>query len=105
MFLALGFLLMAIGGALIYYLANFELPMFIITAMITGLTIFFIFFNYTGYRDFFLIAIGTTIYGLLNILGKGIQIIDISLISMSIPAIVFLCIMMIQMVNRDLKFD
>lgn len=104
MFLALGFLLMATGGAFIYYLSNFEPNLFSVTSLITGSTIILLILNFKSLKDFIFVALGSSVYGLLNILGRGLQDSDISIISMSLPALVFLIILIFTLQNRAIVF-
>jgi hypothetical protein len=95
---------MAAGGAFIYYLSNFEAILFGVTSLITGSTIILLILNFKSLKDFIFVALGSSVYGLLNILGGGLQDSDISIISMSLPSLVFLIILIFTLQKRAIVF-
>lgn len=101
MFLALGALLLAIGGALYYYLNHFEVVIFIITALITSATVLFILINYRGTRDFLYLSAGLTMYALINMMGQGFQEADPTIVSMSVPASLFMLLLITGLLRKD----
>jgi len=103
-FLSAGFLLMAIGGAFIYYLFDFEAAPFVLSAIITGGTIIIIILTYRGFRDFILITLGAVTYAFLNITGKAITNDDISVLSMAVPALVFTVIVALNILGKEVTF-
>jgi hypothetical protein len=104
MFLSLGFLLMAIGGAFVYYISNFELVFFIYSTLITGTTIILLILNFKSLKDFVFLTLGISIYALINILGEAIQQESVSLVSMTLPSLLFLILLTISLFNKDLVF-
>lgn len=104
MFLSLGFLIMAIGGAFIHYLFYFEMMFFVFSSIITGITILFIIINYRSLKDFILITLGVSVYAFLNILGHAIEEVNLSLMSMSAPALLFIIILIVSLWNKDIGF-
>ncbi len=104
MFLSLGLLVMAIMGAFIYYMLNFEVVIFAISALVTGSTIIFIILNYRSFKDFIMITQGALIYALLNITGKALQSGDLSLLSMSVPVLLFVMIIAINLIGKEIIF-
>lgn len=104
-FLALGFLLMAIGGAFYFYLRAFVLPMFLFTTLLTMATIVFIIVSYRGPANFIFLSCGVTLYGLINIMGQGFQDGNHTLISMAVPATLFLLVFVAGNLGRKIRFD
>lgn len=102
--LALGCLIMAIGGAFAYYLINFEAAMFIMSACITGLTIILIILTYEKLQDFILLTCGLTIYALINLMGDAFQTMDIPSMILEIPAFIFLLILTIGILRKNMTF-
>ncbi len=103
MFLALGALLLAIAGALYYYLNHFEVAIFVITALITAATILFILINYRGTWDFIFLSAGLTMYALINIMGQGFQEADATVVSMSVPASLFMLLLISGLLRKGHK--
>lgn len=104
LFLSLGLLLMAIGSAFVYYLLNFEPLIFIISTIITGITIILLITHYRSTKDFIFLTLGIVIYTLLNILGNEIQEKNIAMISLALPALVFILILTISLLNKEIVF-
>lgn len=102
-FLALGALLMAIGGAFYYYISHFEPAIFIFTAVFTAGTCFFILINYRGIKDLIFISLGVTVYGLINIMGQGFQEENPTLVSMTLPATLFMLALVIFLIRKDVR--
>jgi hypothetical protein len=103
-FVSLGALMISIGGAFVYYLLHFEVLIFIFTTIITGATIIFLILNYRSLKHFIFVANGISLYALINILGEGLQDMNISLITMSAPAFIFIFILTITLLNKDVVF-
>lgn len=103
-FLSLGFLLMAIGGAFMFYMQNFDVGFFSGSALILGATIILIILNYRSLQNFILLSLGAMIYGLLNLLGDALQNGNASDIAMAVPTLLFAIILVASLVKRDLVF-
>lgn len=103
-FVSLGMLMISIGGAFIYYLLHFEVFIFIFSTIITGTTIIFLILNYHSLKHLIFFTNGICLYALLNILGAGLQEMNISIISMSAPAFIFIFILTITLLNKDVVF-
>lgn len=104
LFTALGFLLISIGGAFVFYLEEFEPAMFTMSAVITGLTIIFIILNYTKLQDLVQMTAGLGIYAMLNILGDALESGNSSVITMTVPTLLFLIVMVIAISGREMFF-
>ncbi|MFC2089517.1 hypothetical protein ACFLT1_01980 [Bacteroidota bacterium] len=104
LFLALGFLIIAVGSAFIYYFINFDVPLFTITTLISGSTIVILILIYKNLDQLLFFTNGVALYGLMNILGYALQEMNISLISMSLPAFFFILIITINLVNKNVVF-
>jgi len=103
LFLALGALLMAIGGAFFYYISHFDPAIFIFTAVFTAGTCFFILINYSGLKDLVFISMGATVYGLINIMGQGFQSENATVVSMSVPATLFMLALAYFLTRKDVR--
>ena len=104
LFIALGFLLLSIGGAFLFYLREFEPAMFVLSSVITGLTIIVIILNYKRMQDFIYLAFGSSIYALINILGDALTGHAFTSIIMSIPALLFLSLGLFLIATREITF-
>ncbi len=104
LFLSLGFLITSVGSAFIYYLGNFDVPMFIITTLISGATVIIMILIYQTLDQLLFFTNGIAIYGLLNIMGRALQEMDISLITMSVPVFLFIFIITINLLNKNVVF-
>lgn len=104
LFFSLGFLFMSIGGAFVYYLVHPYLPIFILSTLISGSTIIFLIMNYNSLKDFIFLTLGISIYALINITGNALIDMNFTLITMSVPALIFLCILASSMLNKDIVF-
>lgn len=104
-FLALGSLLMAIGAAFYFYLTHFDFALFLFTALFTGATIFFILMSYRGLKDLIFLTTGVTLYGLINVMGQGFQFGNQTLVSMSVPATVFMLVLIIRLLSKEIRFN
>ncbi len=104
LYLSLGCLVMAVGSAFAYYFMNFETTLFIMTASITGLTVILIIINYQKLQDFILMTMGVAGYALLNLLGDSLQAKDISSLILEIPALLFLLILTIGILRKNMTF-
>ncbi len=102
--LALGCLIMAIGGAFAHYLLNFEISMFIISACITGFTVILIILTYEKLQDFILMTLGLVSYSLLNLLGDAFQANDIPSMILEIPAFIFVLILIFGILGKGMTF-
>ena len=102
--LSLGCLVMSIGGAFAYYLLNFEIAMFTITVCIFGLTVILIILNYQKLQDFIFLTLGITEYSLLNLMGDAFQNNDIPSLILEIPAFLFLLILIIGILRKNISF-
>ncbi|MDA3821754.1 MAG: hypothetical protein PF450_03955 [Bacteroidales bacterium] len=103
-FVSLGALMISSGNAFVYYLLHFEVLIFIFITILTGATIIFLILNYRSLKHFIFVANGISLYALLNILGEGLQEMNISLISMSAPAFIFIFILTITLLDKDVVF-
>lgn len=102
-FLALGSLLMAIGGAFYFYITHFETALVIFTAVFTGATIFFIFISYRGFKDFIFLTAGLVLYGLINVMGQGFQEGNQTLVSMALPATLFILVLIVGLLRKEIR--
>ena len=104
LFLSLGFLLIAIGGAFVYYMVNFDLPVFIMTAVISALTILVIILNYKGIKNFLYLTVGLTCYTLINVTGDYLQDQNIRMLIYVVPALFFLMILLVGIPGKEMVF-
>ncbi|MCF8227065.1 MAG: hypothetical protein K9J30_14400 [Bacteroidales bacterium] len=102
--LALGFLVISIGGAFFHYLDNFELIIFAFSSLVTCITIIAIIVTYESLKDFIYLTLGISVYALINITGELIQPLNYAMISMAGPALLFLVVLTVSVLKKDVVF-
>jgi len=68
-----GLLLIAIIGALVWYLVHFDPAMVVMGAVITAITLLLVVIQRPGGRDMLYLLTGIILYGTINVAGEAIQ--------------------------------
>ena len=72
-FFSAGLLLIAITGALVYYLIHFDAAMAVLGSIISFVTLLVIIWNYKSPTDLFYLSTGIILYGSVNVGGEALQ--------------------------------
>ncbi|MFX1521687.1 MAG: hypothetical protein ACFFCD_17410 [Promethearchaeota archaeon] len=104
-YFATGILIIAIIGADIFYIINFNLILLILGIIITISAAILAIKNYEEKRDFYYFTMGTIIYAALNVIGNTLQKGDFASFAYQLISFIFAMILVLLSFKSELKFE
>jgi len=103
-FFAMGMMLIAILGALIFYIINFDFAFILMAIIISSSGLFLVAKNYEQARDFGVLTLGIIFYSQLNIIGNTL-IMDINTFIYTLMAFLPTCALIFVIFLKELKIE
>ena len=104
-YFATGMLIIAIVGAVLFAIINFDIILLPMGIIITISAAILAIKNYDEKRDFYYFTMGTIIYAALNVFGNTLQKGDITTFTYLLMAFIFAVILVVLSFKNDLKFE
>jgi len=104
-FLASGFLINAINGAAWYYLLNFSLPIFLMSCLILGFSLFLVIKNFRYREEINSLTTGIVLYGSINIIGYGFDRGDTSLLIYAFPMLLAVIMILLPKTAKPVQMN
>ena len=104
-YFATGMLIIAIVGAVIFAIINFDLILLPLGIIITVSSAILAIKNYVEKSDFHYFTMGTIIYAALNVFGNTLQNMDTASFTYLLMAFIFAVILVVLSFKNELKFE